>query len=290
MGKLNKGSAGAKNKHVLRIAKRGTTTMKEVARKLLTTISVAGLAVMLNVSAAQAVDVENYEATVEFAKQIAKCYDMAPPALLVWVGNPKVIVVKDFTTVAKIDRVMGVSSGYVQQFFSKPFSGKALIGNKSGEVRTLIFSEEKLKHGKYYTCQCVYHELMHLYDMKYGSHARRGTAEKSDRPEFQEAYKADVIQANAYLNKLSITKDRQKLIDYYRYFISSSAEAFAEVGATILYLHPQSRNYKNIDFLFPRLMAMVRLELTILDKIIENGHIGKVRDDLRVPSTLSVAK
>ena len=74
---------------------------------------------------------------------------------------------------------------------------------------------------------------MHLYDMKYGSHARRGAAEKSDRPEFQEAYKADVIQANAYLNKLSITKDRQKLIDYYRYFISSSAEAFAEVGATI---------------------------------------------------------
>jgi hypothetical protein len=159
-----------------------------VTKFLRAAISVAGLAVMLNISAAQALDVENYEATVEFAEQIANCYNLAPPALLVWVGNPKVIVVKDFTTVAKIDRVMGVSAGYVQQFFSKPFSGKALIGNKSGEVRTLIFSEEKLKHAKYYTCQSVYHELMHLYDMKYGSHARRGTAEKSDRPEFQEAY------------------------------------------------------------------------------------------------------
>ena len=243
-------------------------------------ISVAGLAGMLNVSAAQAVDIENYEATVEFAKQIAKCYDMAPPALLVWVGNPKVIVVKDFTTVAKIDSVMGLPAGYVQQFFSKPFSGKALIGNKSGEVRTLIFSEEKLKHNSYYTCRSVYHELMHLYDMKYGSNARRGTAEKSDRPEFQEAYKADVIQAIAYLEKITITtKYQENVIDYYSYFITSSAEAFAEVGATILYLHPQSRHYKNIDFLFPRLMAMVTREL-MLDKIIERSHIGKVNPSI----------
>ena len=261
-----------------------------VTKFLRAAISVAGLAVMLNVSAAQAVDVENYEATVEFAKQIANCYDMAPPALLVWVGNPKVIVVKDFTTFAKIDSVIGVPAGYIQQFFSKTtFTGQALIGNKSGVVRSLIFREDKLKHDKYFMCKMVYHELMHLYDMKYGSHARRGTAEKSDRPEFQEAYKADVIQANAYLTKLTITKDQQKLIDYYRYFISSSAEAFAEVGATILYVHPQSRHYKNIDFLFPRLMAMVRLEL-IMDKIIETGHIGKVRDHLQIPSTLSVAK
>ena len=81
--------------------------------------------------------------------------------------------------------------------------------------------------------------------------ARRGTAEKSDCSEFQEAYKADVIQANAYLTKLTVTKDQQKLIDYYRYFILSSAEAFAEVGATILYVHPQSRHYKNIDFYSP---------------------------------------
>ena len=72
---------------------------------------------MLNVSAAQAVDVENYEATVEFAKQIANCYDMAPPALLVWVSNPKVIVVKDFTTVTKMDRVIGLSAGYISSFF-----------------------------------------------------------------------------------------------------------------------------------------------------------------------------
>ena len=86
--------------------------MKEVARKLRAAISVAGLAVMLNVSAARAVDVENYEATVEFAKQIANCYDMAPPGLLVWIGNPKVIVVKDFVTFTKLDTVMGLSAGY----------------------------------------------------------------------------------------------------------------------------------------------------------------------------------
>jgi hypothetical protein len=91
------------------------------------------------------------------------------------------------------------------------------------------------------------------------------------------------------LNKLTITKEQQKLIDYYRYFMSRSMEAFAEVGATILYLHPQSRHYKNIDFYFPRLMATVRLELT-LDKIIETGHIGKVRDHLWLLPLLSVAK
>ena len=116
-----------------------------------------------------------------------------------------------------------------------------------------------------------------------------GTMEKSDRPEFQEAYKADVIQADAYLNKLTITNYQQKVIDYYRFYMSRSREAFAEVGATILYLHPQSRHYKNIDFLFPRLMAMVRLEL-MLDKIIETGHMGKVRTICGFPSTLSVAK
>ena len=48
-----------------------------------------------------------------------------------------------------------------------------------------------------------------MYDMKYGS-IDAGKTEKSDRPEFQEAYKADVIQANAYLDKLTITKDQQK--------------------------------------------------------------------------------
>ena len=271
--------------------------MNQVASKLLAAISVAGLAVMLNVSAAQAVDVENYEATLEFAKQIAKCYDMAPPALLVWVGNPKVIVVKDVGTFARISSVVGLPAGYVQLAKTTSFAGLALRGNKSGVVRSIIFREDKLKHVKYDTCKAVYHELMHLYDMRYGSEP--GTAEKSGLPEFQQAYKEDVIQANAYLTKLTITKDQQKLIDYYRYFMSNgpngpmgplgSMEAFAEVGATILYLHPQSRYYKNIDFLFPRLMAKVRLELT-LDKIIETGHMGKVRDHLRVPSTLSVAK
>jgi hypothetical protein len=39
--------------------------------------------------------------------------------------------------------------------------------------------------------------------MKYGSEP--GTTEKSSLPEFQQAYKADIIQANAYLNKLTIT-------------------------------------------------------------------------------------
>ena len=148
--------------------------MKEVAHKLLATISVAGLAVMLNVSAAQAVDVENYEATVEFAKQIAKCYDMAPPALLVWVGNPKVIVVKDFGTFAFMSSVVGLPAEYVQQSFAKKqFAATALRGNKFGVVRSIIFLEDKHKQIKYY-CKTVYHELMHLYDMKYGSDRHNG--------------------------------------------------------------------------------------------------------------------
>jgi hypothetical protein len=125
---------------------------------------------------------------------------------------------------------------------------------------------------------------MHLYDIKYG-----GRLEKSDRLEFQEAYKADVIQADVYLNKLTSTKNQRKVIDYYRYFMSNSMEAFAEVGATILYLHPQSTHYKNIDFLFPRLMAMVRLELT-LDKIIETGHMGKVKNHLRFDPIITSGK
>ena len=215
-----------------------------VTKFLRAAISVAGLAVMLNVSAAQAVDAENYEATVEFAKQIANCYDMAPPALLVRAGNPKVIVVKDFGTFTKLDTVIGLPAGYVH----KPFAGKALgIRNKSDVVRSLIFAEDKLKHEADYTCKLVHHELMHLYDMKYDA----STAEKSGRPEFQEAYKADVIQANAYLKKITMTGYQQELTDYYRYYMSSSMEAFAEVGATILYLHPQSRHYKNIDFFIP---------------------------------------
>jgi hypothetical protein len=269
-------------------------TMKDVVRNLCTTSFVAGLAVILNVSTAHAVDVENYEATVEFAKRIAKCHNMVPPALLVWVGNPKVIVVKDFVTFTKLDTVMGLPAGYdVQQFANKPFAGKALtIRNKSDVFQSLIFVEDshifladKLKHETFYTCKTVMHELMHLYDLRYSIDA--GKSEKSGRPELQQAHKEDVIQANAKLKK--VTNEHQKDIDYYRYFISDSSEAFAEIGATILYLHPQSGHYKNIDFLFPRLMAMVRLELT-LDKIIETGHIGKVRDHLRLLSTLPVAK
>ena len=237
-------------------------------------ISVAGLAVILNVSAAQAVDVENYGATAEFGKQISNCYNMAPPALLVLAGKHKVIVVEDFVTFASINSVMGLSAEYVQKSFVKgQFAATALYGHKSGIIRGIVFLEDKVTKQKYY-CTTVYHELMHLYDMKYG-----GRLEKSDRPEFQEAYKADVAQADAYLNKLFITKDQQKLIDYYRIFMSRSMEAFAEVGATILYLHPQSTHYTNIDFLFPRMMAMVRLELT-LDKIIETGHMGKVKNHL----------
>ena len=259
-----------------------------VTKFLRAAISVAGFAVVLNVSAAQAVDVENYEATVEFAKQIANCYDMAPPALLVWVSNPKVIVVKDFVTFTKLDTVMGLPAGYdVQQFTNKTLAGKALITQQIRRGSQPHFRRgQTYYHETDYTCKAVHHELMHMYDIKYSIDA--GKTVKSDRPDFQEAYKADVIQANAYLNKLTITKDQQKLCTPLLH--STSMEAFAEVGATILYLHPQSRHYKNIDFLFPRLVAiMVRLELT-LDKIIETGHMGRVKDHLRIPSILSGAK
>ena len=133
-------------------------------------ISVAGLGVMLNVSAAQAVDIENYEATVEFTKQIAKCYDMAPPALLARIGNPKVVVVKDLGTFAKIRSVVGLYAGHV--LADKSFSGMALYGNKSGVVRSLILNEDKLKKHKYY-CMTVYHEIMHLYETMAANYAQR---------------------------------------------------------------------------------------------------------------------
>jgi hypothetical protein len=239
-------------------------------KKLL--LATAALVAALNVTVASAVEVEYYGGTAEFAKLVGKCYDQAPPALLTWIGNPKVITVKDYATFIKLDGVIGVRSGYLKKYINPNLAGLSTYGDPSGAARTLTLLENRhtTKDNKFveaYTCSVVYHEIMHLYDFRYGGN---GKAEKS--ADLKQAFKADVAQANAFYKKAS--KELKKDIDdNFRYFMSAFDEAFAESGAVIVYFHPESFRYNAMTVLFPQMMERVRA-LLVRDEIIKADHVG----------------
>jgi hypothetical protein len=235
----------------------------------------ATAALALNASA-QAIEVEYYGGTEEFAKQVANCYDKAPPALLAYIEKPipRVVVAKDFDTLVKLDGVYGFTAGFLKQHSNSNFSGLAMHGSaKSGVLRSLSFVESHHttpKFVEHYTCKVVMHEIMHLYDFSYGN----DKAEKSDAPEFQKAFKEDVAHINMMLKKNPKDKELKKDIGMFSHYMGRAKEAFAEAGATIVYFHDDARWYEMMSVLFPQVMTLVKAEL-VKDKIISADYVGK---------------
>jgi hypothetical protein len=233
----------------------------------------AAISIFISHSAAQAVDVEYYKASVEFSREIGTCYEHAPSALKARMLGARVIVVADNKVMGQVQRATNAPKSDIAKFSKPSVSGKQFVavayrGLIGTQPRSIIFNEATLGTDRSsYRCHAVVHEMMHLLDMGPSSRNPSYSAAISHRQEFLAAFKADKKDYEAWLAWLQqnhpeeVAMVRSRLI----YFFSDPMEAFAEAGANLVSPLPDSEfNGRNHDhkYAMKRINAYVEAVLT----------------------------
>ena len=225
-------------------------------------LSVFMVAMAVVITSAASVEIESHDASSVFVKQIAGCYKRAPAALLTRTGSPRILVVKDFATLAKLTEDLVLPIDY---FITNPFpDGNHQVRGFAygGRQRAAIFIEHTLgKDHPVYVCDVVLHELAHLYD--YPLFNLSMAPRQSDSDNFAKAFKQDIAKIDKKHSEMPHNK----------HYMSSPREAFAEAVARTILLHPDMKGHKMHVTLFPNVMSYVR-KLLIDDGIIRPDHKG----------------
>jgi hypothetical protein len=239
----------------------------------------AAAAVLALSSAASAIEVEYYSASLTFAKMVGACYDAAPLGLRNAMMNPtlpRVMVVKDPPTFHRLGQVLKATDTFLKGSNGIKFiSGLSFEGNPNVADRFIALLEDNhtFKDGlnEVYTCKVTLHEMVHLYDFPYAGYGRK----QPKNVAFAAAFKADVAQTNAWAKAKKTSKDVKERIEFNRSYLNSLEEAFAETAATIMYFHPDSFRFVVMAAIFPRVMTQMR-ELLVRDLIIPADHVGPI--------------
>jgi hypothetical protein len=244
------------------------------------TLLLATAAVCAAVAAtpSHAVDLEYHSVkSTDLSCKIGMWYELTPKELKAKMYNPRVIVVGDNATLAKMQRATNAPASDIKKFANEGFVAVAYNGLRDGrQPRSIMFNESNLlKNREAWQRHTVIHEMMHLFDG--GPPAGVNPPRISERPDFVAAWKADKADFAMWLKTLPADQ-REMFSKRMAYYTNSPVEAFATAGALLIWTMP-SEDYglftQAFNKAFPRITQYVSRELAKANVPMGGTHVDE---------------